>query len=78
MASYTHSRIPTAEQAALIKGMIARGDMQHDVAAFFGLNSGRISEVNTGKRYPEVAPAPAHMLPPPGPYGAGAGRSHHA
>lgn len=78
MAFSTRSRVPTAEQAALIKAMLARGDMEHDVAAFFGLNPGRISEVNTGKRFPEVAAAPASLLPPPGPYQVGAGGARHA
>lgn len=26
------------------------GDMQHDIAADLGINQGRVSEVNTGKR----------------------------
>lgn len=38
----------------LIKGMLARGDNQSDIAAWFGINSGRVAEINTGERSPEV------------------------
>ena len=31
----------TEEDAAIAKGMLARGDRQHDVAAWFGVNGGR-------------------------------------
>lgn len=53
---------------ALIKGMLARGDRQSDIAAFFGVNGGRIAEINTGARSPEVPAANGEILPPPGPY----------
>jgi len=29
---------------------LRKGDYQHDIAADLGLNQGRVSEVNTGKR----------------------------
>lgn len=58
----------TEIDASIVKGMLARGDKQQDIAAFFGTNSGRVCEINTGKRFPEVEPAPLHVLPPPGPY----------
>lgn len=58
----------TAEDAALIKGMIKRGDVQSDIAAFFGTNGGRISEINTGKKFPETMAASEDKLPPSGPY----------
>lgn len=64
----SEQRLSTPEDIALIKGMLARGDKQSDIAAYWGTNSGRICETNTGQRYPEVAPAPAHLLPPPGPH----------
>lgn len=51
----------------LIKGMLDRGDLQQDIAAFFGLNSGRIAEINTGQKHADV-PAVSANLPPPGPY----------
>ena len=63
-------------QAALVKGMIKRGDRQHDIAAWFGVNGGRIGEISTGAKFTEVAAAPEEMLPPPGPYMSG--RDAHA
>lgn len=35
-----------------IKRRLALGEMQHDIAADLGINQGRVSEVNTGKRRP--------------------------
>ncbi|MDR3470747.1 MAG: hypothetical protein P4M09_03520 [Devosia sp.] len=57
--------------AALVKGMLNRGDRQHDIAAWFGVNGGRIGEVATGSRFREVEAAPPSELPPPGPYPSG-------
>jgi hypothetical protein len=54
--------------AALIKGMLTRGDRQHDIAAWFGVNGGRIAEVATGARFSWVTEAKLEDLPPPGPY----------
>lgn len=34
----------------LIRARLASGEMQHDIAADLGINQGRVSEVNTGKR----------------------------
>jgi len=31
-----------------------QGQFQHDIAADFGVNQGRISEILTGKKYPEA------------------------
>lgn len=45
------------EMAAIIKAMLAHGMAQHDIAARFGINQGRVSEVNNGKRHPDVPPA---------------------
>jgi hypothetical protein len=59
----------TAEDAAIIKGMINRGDPQHDIASWFGVNPGRISDINTGKRFADVQPVAIADLPPSGPYG---------
>lgn len=58
------------QEAAIAKGMLLRGDRQHDVAAWFGVNGGRIAELATGYRFPDVQPAPVDGLPPPGPYPA--------
>ncbi len=56
-------------ETQLIKGMLARGDKQHDIAAYFGVNGGRVAEVATGNcDYPTAPTAPAEKLPPPGPY----------
>jgi hypothetical protein len=52
--------------AAIVKGMLARGDRQSDIAAFFKVNGGRICEVNTGAKFAGVRAAPPDQLPPPG------------
>jgi hypothetical protein len=57
-----------AEDAALIKGMLLRGDRQHDIAAWFGVNGGRVAEIATGYRFGEVPAVSLGMLPPAGPY----------
>lgn len=57
--------------AALIKGMLARGDRQHDIAAWFGVNGGRIAEIATGFKFRSVVAAPPALLPPAGPYLSG-------
>jgi hypothetical protein len=44
--------------------MIARGDLQSDIASYFRTNSGRISEINTGQKFVNVPPAPRSALPP--------------
>lgn len=45
--------------------MVNRGDRNHDIAAWFGLNQGRIKEVKDGD-YGTATPAPADKLPPSG------------
>lgn len=57
----------TAADAAVVKAMLARGDRQSDIAAFFKVNAGRISEINTGKAFVTVTAANDNV-PPPGPY----------
>lgn len=32
---------------------LKNGEFQHDIAADYGLNQGRVSEINTGKRRPK-------------------------
>jgi hypothetical protein len=59
--------------AAIIKGMALRGDNQHDIAAWFGLNNGRVNELlkcstKHVQQFRDVPAAPEHALPPPGPY----------
>jgi hypothetical protein len=54
------------EEAAIIKGQLARGDLQQDITAYWGTNSGRVAEINRGQRYAWLEPAPPSALPPPG------------
>jgi hypothetical protein len=54
-------------KAALIKGMLARGDRQSDIAACFLVNSGRVAEIHTGQKFAHVVSADADHLPPAGP-----------
>ncbi|MBX4976213.1 hypothetical protein HJB51_27460 [Rhizobium lentis] len=42
--------------AAKIKQLLAEKMMQHDIAAKFGINPGRVSEIKTGQRFREVRP----------------------
>lgn len=59
----------TYRETQIVKGMLARGDKQHDLAAYFGVNAGRVAEVATGDcDYPTAPAAPVDKLPPPGPY----------
>jgi hypothetical protein len=51
-----------------ILGMQKRGDRDHDIAAWFGVNQGRIAEAKDGK-YGTAPPAATHVLPPKGPPG---------
>jgi hypothetical protein len=55
--------------APIIMGMVARGDRDHDIAAWFGVNQGRIAEVKDGSKFGTVAVALAALLPPKGPPG---------
>ena len=56
-------------ETRFVKGMLLRGDRQHDIAAYFGVNGGRIAEVATGEcNYPNAQPMPEDELPSPGPY----------
>jgi hypothetical protein len=66
----------TESEAMIAKGMIARGDRQHDIAAWFGVNGGRIGDISTGKKFSNVVAAALDKLPPPGPYLTG--RDAHA
>lgn len=59
------------DDATIVKGMLLRGDRQHDIAAWFGVNGGRIAEISTGAKFAEVKPAKQTELPPQGPYLSG-------
>lgn len=58
----------TNKDASIVLGMAARGDRDHDIAAWFGVNQGRIAEVKDGK-FGSISAAPTHDLPPKGPPG---------
>jgi len=53
----------SSDQASVIKGMLARGDRQQDIAAHFRLNSGRVAEISTGAKFADVPAAPSVLLP---------------
>jgi hypothetical protein len=56
-------------ETCVVKGMLARGDRQHDIASYFGVNPARINEVVSGNNnYPNAQPTPEAELPPSGPY----------
>jgi hypothetical protein len=61
------------DDAAVIKGMLARGDKQQWIVAWFGgdINPGRVAEINTGEKFAGIDPAPRSRLPPIGPYVSG-------
>src|SRR5689334_6063201 len=63
------------KDAGVAKGMLRRGDRQHDIAAWFGVNGGRIAAIATGEKFHDVE-AVIDNLPPQGPYLAG--RDAHA
>jgi hypothetical protein len=60
--SLSNSDVPT------ILGMVARGDRDHDIAGWFGVNQGRIKGAKDGQ-YGPGTPAPGNALPPKGPPG---------
>ena len=55
----------SATDAAIIKGMLARGDKQHDIAAHFDQNGARIAEIKSGEKFADVKAASTTSLPPP-------------
>lgn len=59
MASSKRGASPpvTADMAAKIKALLASGAItQHRIAAHFGINQGRVSELNTGKSFKTIKP----------------------
>jgi hypothetical protein len=44
----------TETDAEIIKNRLENGDMQSRIAADFDVNIGRISEINTGKKFAHV------------------------
>jgi hypothetical protein len=57
-------------EIAIAKGMLKRGDAQHHVAAYFGVNQARINDIFNDKVGAHIG-ARAEDLPPAGPYMAG-------
>ena len=55
----------STNDAKIIIGMVARGDDQHHVAAWFGENQGRVADALAGK-YGTKEAAPKDQLPPSG------------
>lgn len=51
--------------ASIVLGQLARGDRDHDIAAWFGVNGGRIADVKEGK-FGSITTAPSSELPPKG------------
>jgi hypothetical protein len=64
----------TRSDAAIIMGMLARGDKNQDVAAWFGENPARVVEVEKGETFGIVPAAAANELPPKGAIGPKARR----
>ncbi len=58
----------TNRDASVVLGMVARDDREHDIAAWFGVNQGRIAEVKAGS-HGALQAAQAQDLPPKGPPG---------
>lgn len=55
----------SSHDAKIIIGMVARGDDQHNIAAWFGENQGRVADALAGK-YGTLEAAPKEELPPSG------------
>lgn len=51
------SRKLTADDAAIIKALIAEGWLQSDIASLMGCNSGRIAEISTRLKFAEIEAA---------------------
>ena len=68
VSSWSHSAPRIDENAAAeIKGMLSRGDKPQDIAFYFGVNNGRISEIKSEATFKDVT-AKIVDLPPAGPY----------
>ena len=55
----------TGKDVPIVLGMIAREDRKHDIAAWFGVNQGRIADAEKGK-YGGGSAANEKKLPPKG------------
>ncbi len=59
MTKRRHSPRVTREMAAKIKRYLLDNLAQHDIAAMFGINQGRVSEIKNGKKFADVPAAGA-------------------
>jgi hypothetical protein len=57
----------TEGEVAIVKRARLAGYVNHEIAAYFGVNQGRIAEINTGEVGGHVKPAPGlpERFPPP-------------
>jgi predicted XRE-type DNA-binding protein len=46
----------TPEMAAMIKRLLEKDIAQHEIAAMFKINQGRVSEIKTGKKFGGLSP----------------------
>jgi hypothetical protein len=67
----------TNQDASIVLGMTARGDRDHDIAAWFGVNQGRIAEVKGGE-FGSISAASSGELPPKGPPGVKGKRARYS
>ena len=58
--------------------MLARRVRQHNTAAWFGVNGGRIVEIASGQAFSFVLQEDGTPLPPRGPYASGQEAERHA
>jgi predicted XRE-type DNA-binding protein len=55
MAKYGSPTV-TPRMAAAIKRLLKQGLLQHQIAALYGINQGRVSEIKTGRCFGDVPP----------------------
>ena len=51
----------TNDQISVVKGLLDQGYKQHDIAAYFGVNGGRIADIATGKLGPTIRAATGEL-----------------
>jgi hypothetical protein len=56
--------------------MLARGDVQSDIAQYHSCNQGRVVEIRQRKTHRNVLAMAPELLPPPGPYSVVTRMSH--
>ncbi|KKJ77210.1 hypothetical protein WH95_09165 [Kiloniella litopenaei] len=48
------SKTPSLQDAILVHELLGKGYHQHQIASYLKMNQGRISEIKTGKRFPQA------------------------